>query len=313
MSEADEAVPEGEEQALAVLQAVLPPPPNGEVWIGDDAAVLGGEPGPLLFATDLVAEGVHFDRRLSSLSDVGWKVLATNLSDVAAMGGRPLRAVVALAGAFGNELRSLYDGLAECAERYACPLVGGDLSAAPGGGGIVCSVAILGTTDGWSPVLRRGARPGDELWVTGPLGGSAAGLRQLRADPAATGEAVDRHRRPIPRLAEGTLAATLGATAMIDISDGLGIDLDRLARASLVGVELDDVPVHDGATEAEALGGGEDYELVFSCEKEVAISASFAEAGLRPPVRIGRVVKDPAVRSLRGEALRAAGYLHGPH
>ncbi len=300
----------GEEEALARRAARLPPPPAGEVWIGDDAAVLAGDRGPLLFATDLVAEGVHFDRRLSSLADVGWKLLAANLSDIAAMGGRPLRCVVALAGGLGDDLDALYDGLGEAATAFSCPVVGGDLSAPPLGGGLCVSLAVLGTTDGRPPVTRAGGRPGDAVLVSGPLGAAAAGLRLLRADPAAEGPAVAAHRRPVPRLAAGRAAAVAGARAMIDVSDGLGLDLDRLARASGVGVELDTVPTAPEASEAEALGGGEDYELVVALADPGALVAAHAAAGLAPPIEIGRLVADPSRRRLQEAPLPIAGWRH---
>jgi thiamine-monophosphate kinase len=297
----------GELAATEHLAALLGSPPRGEVWVGDDAAVLSGREGPLLFATDLLVEGVHFERALSSCADVGWKALASNLSDLAAMGGRPLAAVVALAGASQPDLDSLYEGLLEASRAYSCPLVGGDLSDSPV---LVVSIAVLGTTDGRPPVLRSGARPGERLFVTGTLGAAAAGLRLLRVDPAATGELVGAHRRPRPRLGEGIAAASLGASAMIDLSDGLGLDLARLAAASSVGVALEGLPACAGATEEEALGGGEDYELLFSASPEIDVAGEFARLGLRPPIEIGQVVADPATRTLDGEPLPRAGYLH---
>jgi len=301
----------GELAALDRLAALLPAAPEGEIWIGDDAAVVDlGTLGPLLLATDLVAEGVHFDRGLSTLADVGWKVLAVNVSDIVAMGGRPLRAVVALAGASTDELDALYRGLGEAAAAYDCPIVGGDLSAGTPGGGLVVSVAVLGTTDGRPAVLRRGARPDDRVYVTGPLGRAAAGLRMLRADPRASGALVEAHRRPVPRADEGLVAAGCGASAMIDCSDGLGIDLDRLAKASGVGVVLDLVPVAEGATLEEALGGGEDYELVFCAPVGVDVGEAFAERGLTPPIEIGHAVADASVRLLEGAPLPLSGYQH---
>jgi thiamine-monophosphate kinase len=302
---------DGELAALERLTELLPPAPEGETWIGDDAAVLDlGTLGPLLLATDLVAEGVHFDLGLSTLADVGWKVLAVNVSDVVAMGGRPLRAVVAVAGASIDELDGLYAGLGEAAARYGCPIVGGDLSAGARDGGLVVSVAVLGSTDGRPAVLRRGARPGDRIYVTGPLGRAAGGLRLLRADAGASGELVEAHRRPTPRAAEGLAAAECGASAMIDCSDGLGIDLDRLARASGVGVVLDLLPVAEGATREEALGGGEDYELVFCAAPAADVRAAFAVLGLTPPIEIGRAVADASVRLLEGDPLPVTGYQH---
>ena len=308
------AVPGGGDELAAVerLTGRLGTGRAGEVWLGDDAAVLSGEGGPLLLATDLVVEGVHFDRRLSSLADVGWKVLTANVSDAAAMGGRARRAVVAVAGAFGDELEALYDGLCAASEAYGCPVVGGDLSDAGPGGGLVVAVTVLGTTDGRPAVRRSGGRPGDRVYVTGPLGAAAAGLRRLQAGEAdVPAHLVAAHRRPVARAAEGVAAATAGARAMLDVSDGLGIDLDRLCRASGVGAELDQVPVAEGATQAEALGGGEDFELLVAVPAEVDLAARFAASGLRPPLELGVLVAGRGRRLLRGEPLAADGYRHG--
>jgi thiamine-monophosphate kinase len=287
---------------------VLPGAPAGEVFFGDDAAVLARPGGsPLLLATDCVVEGVHFDRRWSSLADVGWKVLSANVSDVAAMGGDAVAAVVAVAGAGTGELEQLYEGLGEASAHYGCPVVGGDLSA---GAELVVSVAILGTSPLHAPVLRSGARPGDALFVTGALGRSAAGLRLLRNDPARSGELEAAHRRPVARLAEGRVAAAAGATAMIDVSDGLGLDLDRLAIASGVGLSIERVPVASGATLDEALGGGEDYELVFAVPEGARLIAAFAAAGLAPPIAIGRCDAEPSLRRLGDATLPVSGFEH---
>jgi len=188
---------------------------------------------------------------------------------------------------------------------YRVPVVGGDLSA---GDELVISVAVLGRSS--APVLRSGARPGDHLFVTGPLGRSAAGLRELRADPSATGACAAAHRRPAARLSEGDAARRGGATAMIDLSDGLGIDLDRLASASGVGVDLTALPVATGATAEEALAGGEDYELVFSAPSREAVMAEFSGAGLAVPIHLGRVVADREMRRLAGVAFDAVGHEH---
>jgi len=296
-----------ERTVLERLATLLGPPPAGEVWAGDDAAVVENPPGHLLFSTDALVEGVHFTRALSSLEDIGWKALACNLSDLAAMGGRPLAAVVALCGAAAADLDGIYRGVTGAAERYGCAVVGGDLSDAEE---MVVTVAVLGTTDGRPPVLRSGGRPGDRLFVTGPLGSSAAGLRLLRAGEGESNEAVRRHRRPLPRLGEGTAAAELGASAMLDLSDGLSLDLDRLARASGVGVELITVPVAAGASEEEALGGGEDYELLFSLPPGREAAGLFAARGLATPIEIGVLVGDRDRRTLRGAPLPLLGYLH---
>ncbi|HEX2191689.1 MAG TPA: thiamine-phosphate kinase [Acidimicrobiales bacterium] len=291
--------------------------PEGQTWIGDDTAVVPGPSGALLLTADAVVAGVHADLELVGLDDLGWKALVVNVSDIAAMGGRPTHALATVAGPLdGLDVDRLYDGLTAAAEAYDCPVVGGDLSSAPV---LVVAVAVVG--DGGpvppSPVLRSGARPGDTLFTTGPLGSSAAGLALLRADRA--GEAPDlavAHRRPRARLAEGAVARAAGATAMIDVSDGLALDVRRLADASHVGVVVDHVPVAIGVSrvsddpEAVALGGGEDYELVFTAPDPGRVDAAFAEAGLGLPVRIGRCTASPTERRLRDGALPRLGYLH---
>jgi thiamine-monophosphate kinase len=301
-------VAQTEREAIAMLEHLLPKAPRGETWLGDDAAVLGGPGGAtLLLATDAVVDGVHFDLRWSSLADVGWKALTANVSDIAAMGGEPIASVVAVAGASAADLELLYDGLVDAAATYGCPVVGGDLSAAAE---LVVSVAVLGTVRGVSPVLRSGALGGDTLFVTGALGRSAAGLRLLSGDQVPDDECVAAHRRPVARLEQGSCAARAGARAMIDVSDGLAIDLDRLACASGVGIDLADVPVAPGATLEEALAGGEDYELVFAAADPERVAAHFAAEGLADPLVIGTCTADPSTRRLRGERLQVAGYEH---
>jgi thiamine-monophosphate kinase len=292
--------------AIAQLSSRIGSPRSGEVWIGDDMAVLRG-PETLLFATDVAVEGVHFSSATGTLADAGWKALAANLSDIAAMGGTPTAAVVGLTGADRSRLDALYDGILACAAEFDCPIVGGDLTS---GAVMVISIAVVADAGPGAPVLRSGGRPGDHVFVTRATGASAAGLRLLSLDPRAGGEAVTAHRRPVPRLAEGRAAKKGGATAMIDVSDGLGLDLDRLCRASRVGVMLDEVPAAPGAIFEEAMSGGEDYELVFSARSSEEIAAAFAEAGLVDPLLIGRLVADEAVRKIEGEDFSPRGYLH---
>ena len=231
--------------AVEALVRRLPPAPAGEVWIGDDAAVLRAPHGVLLLAADTVVEGVHADLSVSTVADLGYKALARNVSDIAAMGGEPGHAVVSVVGPPDTDLGALYRGLAEASDTYACPVVGGDLANGPV---LVVTVAVTGHVTGDS-VRRSGARPHDVLYVTGPLGASAAsGWR----------------RRPRARVEEGQAARRAGATAMIDVSDGLVADLNHLAEASGVGYVLGGVPVAPGATEHQALHGGDDYELLFT-------------------------------------------------
>ena len=229
----------------------------------DDAATLGVPGGgPLVVSVDSVVEGVHVDLAVCSPGDVGWKALMGALSDLAAMGALPLGALVALCvpggSGQGDLALGVMAGVAEATGASGCPVVGGDVSEA---GELVVAVTVLGTVEGGGePVARSGALPGDAVFVTGACGGSAAGLRELRAG-VSSGEA---YRRPVACLREGQVARRHGAHAMIDVSDGLALDLHRLADASGVGFRLDDVPVADGATLQEALGGGEDYELVIA-------------------------------------------------
>jgi thiamine-monophosphate kinase len=174
------------------------------------------------------------------------------------------------------------------------------------------AVTVLGTVAGeGTPVSRSGARPGDIVLVTGPCGGSAAGLRELRAGQSEA-DARFAYRRPVARLAEGDTARRGGAHAMIDVSDGLALDLHRLADASGVGFSLEDVPVAAGATFEEALGGGEDYELVLAVAESDAdaLEARFDEAGLREPIRLGRIVEDPELRVLGTSPLERLGWQH---
>jgi thiamine-monophosphate kinase len=317
--DAGESPRPGEHEALARLRELLPAPPEGEVWFGDDAAVVRPGPGApwLLLATDTVVGDLDADLSLTTLSDLGWKAMAVNLSDIAAMGGTPAQAVVSVVGLGPADLENLYEGILAAADEYGCPVVGGDLSA---GRQVVVTVAMTGTVDGL-PVLRRGARPGDHIWVTGPLGASAAGLRVLRARgsrrTAPAGQAQEEalmtaHARPRPALAAGTVARRAGATAMIDISDGLLADVAQLTDQSGLGFELDEVPAAAGATEEEALVGGDDYVLVFTLAPDGAEAArqAFAAAGLPAPWLIGKCVEDPSRHFLAGVPVQVRGWEH---
>jgi thiamine-monophosphate kinase len=306
----------GEFAAIRAIRDLLPPPPDtGQVWIGDDAAVLTFPVGRrLLFAADTVVAGVHADLALTGLADLGWKALAAAVSDVAAMGGEPGFSVVTVAGPPGTDLARLYDGLAGAATMFRSPIVGGDLTNASE---LVVTVAVTGSCDG-PPVLRGGARPGDCIWVTGPLGAAAAGLRCYRA--LAAGELcgsglpphvealLRAHARPTARLDEGRAARLAGARAMIDVSDGLAADLGHIAAASGVGMRLDWLPVSPGATREEALGGGEDFALAFCAPEAAPIAEGFA--GLPGPLRIGTCTADRGRLELEGLPLSPTGWEH---
>ncbi len=286
----------------------------------DDAAVVGFPGGgPLVVSVDSVVEGVHVDLSISSPGDVGWKALMGALSDLAAVGATPLGALVALCvpggSGRGDLALAVMTGVAEASAAAGCPVVGGDVSE---GGQLAAAVTVLGTTEtgGRPPVARAGARPGDIVLVTGPCGASAAGLRVLRArrggSGAEDGRLAEAHRRPVARLDEGVLARAAGAHAMIDVSDGLALDLHRLADASGVGFRLDTVPVAAGATEDEALGGGEDYELLIAIGPgdAGALGDRCAAEGLRRPIETGTVVEDVSVRTLQGRPLERMGWQH---
>jgi thiamine-monophosphate kinase len=286
----------------------------------DDAALVdvpGG--GTLVVSVDSVVAGVHVDLELCSPADVGWKAVMGALSDLAAMGARPVGALVALcvphgSGGGSSVTLGVMDGVAEASRSAGCPVVGGDVSA---GATLVVAVTVMGSVGAGTPVPRDGAQAGDAIFVTGPCGGSAAGLRVLRAGPDDQAEQDGQtlaaaYRRPVARLADGEAARLAGAHAMIDVSDGLALDLHRLADASGVGFALETVPVAEGATLEEALGGGEDYELlvVVGPAEVTGYLERCAQAGLRPPWRIGSVTAGPAARTLAGRPLEQLGWQH---
>jgi thiamine-monophosphate kinase len=308
---------QGEDRALASIStafhARLGPAPSGELWIGDDAAIVQPPSGRLVLAVDAVAAGVHADLELVSTADLGWKALAVAISDIGAMGARPLHSLVTLCVPPETDIDPLIEGLADAALEWNCPVVGGDLTGAEQ---IVISVAVTGELEGNRPaVARSGASSGDLVFLSGPVGASAAGLRVLRSGHPLGDLDVGlaaAHRRPRARVAEGRTARSAGATAMIDVSDGLALDCHRLAVASGVGMELDDVPVATGATLDEALGGGEDYELVMAIGPGSAgrLLEAFTDAGLRSPILIGRCTATTGQVRLRGQPLPPLGWQH---
>jgi thiamine-monophosphate kinase len=260
---------------------------------------------------DSVVEGVHVDLALCRPADVGWKALMGALSDLAAMGARPVGALVALCVPEGPSLAlDVMAGVAEAAEASGCPVVGGDVSTAAQ---LVVTVTVMGSTDGEVPVTRTGARPGDVVLVTGPCGRSAAGLRLLRAGTDSGEMALaEAYRRPVARLEAGMVVRQAGGHAMIDVSDGLSLDLHRLADASEVGFRLTEVPVADGATLEEALGGGEDYELVLTVAAADVdrLRERFSAAALAPPVPIGVITARVDQRLLGDDELVRRGWQH---
>ncbi len=279
----------------------------------DDAGLLevpGG--GSLVVSVDSVVDGVHVELGLCSPGDVGWKALMGALSDLAAMGARPLGALVALTvpegEGDGSMTVAVMEGVAEAGVASGCPIIGGDLTSGPV---LVVSVTVIGTTDGGDPVTRAGAQAGDVVMITGPCGGSAAGRRALRSG-STVGAVIEAYRRPVARLGEGVAARLAGATAMIDVSDGLALDLHRLADASNVGFSLDTVPVVDGATVDDALGGGEDYELLLTiaATRIEEFERACETRGLQHPVQIGVIGSSIATRTCEGHEMPRNGWQH---
>lgn len=287
--------------------------------IGDDAAVLAPTPGLSLLATaDALIEEVHFSFRLSPPASVGTRAMVANLSDIAAMGGIPRAALVCVGLPPRAELAvvdGLYDGLQAAAAAASTAIVGGDTVRSPAG--LVLAITVLGEVEPDRCVSRAGARPGDRLWVSGPLGGSAAGLALLRkggdreAPSDAVRQAIACHEAPVARLAFGRVLALDGmARAMIDVSDGIGGDARRIAEESGVGVRIEAtrIPIHPGATEIArrmggdalqwAIGGGEDYELLFAAEAAADVAAWAADHGFPAPVCVGEIVPAAAGSTL---------------
>jgi thiamine-monophosphate kinase len=325
----------GEFGLIRRLQEICTPR-DGRVilGIGDDAAVIRhGESGRLILTTDAMAEGVHFDRAWFPAESLGWKCLAVNLSDVAAMGGSPICGVLTAALPDDwrvEEVEALYAGIKRCADRYGCPIVGGDTVRTAGGA--VFSVAVLGEIPGGKEIRRSGASIGDRICVTGQLGGASVGLDVLRSggrDKALFPESVRRFLEPLPRMEEATgLARSGGVTSMIDISDGLASEIRHLCNDSGLGAVLvaDRIPVSaetvrwaSAAGESpvqRALESGEEYELLFTADP--AVLPDRAEAcfpGLPDPVTvIGEMMPaDAGIRIREGggdSPLAAKGWDH---
>ena len=256
----------GEFDVIAALRRRFP-------LVGDDAAVVAPPAGHLLLAADAIVGGVDFADEAED--ETGYRAVLVNASDIAAMGGRPLHVLVSIIAPPGVDLYGLIDGIGDGVRAHGCEVAGGDLSGTTGP--LVVSVAITGVVEDGEPVLRSGARQGDGVFVTGPLGAAAAAEYRF-----------GRRWSPRARIDEGIAARRAGATSMIDVSDGFAADLNHLLDASGVGVLLGEVPRAPGATEAQALGGGDDYELIFTLPPGAAV----------PPgsIRVGTITDDTSRR-----------------
>lgn len=326
----------GERALIERIRQRLPPPPSTlVVGIGDDAAVAIPERGELqVLTTDALVEGIHFDRRFSSPADIGYKAVAVNVSDIAAMGGTARLGLLSLIlppSLPVQDIDGLLDGVVEMAGVSRLTIAGGNISQSPGP--LIVDVTVTGSVHPRAVLRRSGGRPGDPLFVTGSLGAAAAGLGWLtagadqRSDNAVMQECAARHRRPEPRLRIGSLLGrNRAANACIDLSDGLADAVHQIASASGTGAQIDAaaLPIHAGAVEwfsqqgadavAAAISGGDDYELLFAVPRRRAgrLRHVLQQARGVAITRIGELTDDGRVELRRnGQAgPMPAGFSH---
>ncbi len=281
----------GEFALIARIARILkaPAPRKGIVQgIGDDAAVFHAGRSPQVLTVDALTEGIHFDFRYTDAESLGWKALAVNLSDVAAMGASPQFALVALSlprHAVVDEVLRLAEGIRRCGKTFDTAVIGGNVSRSQSVWSV--TVTVSGECRNGRPLLRSGARAGDIVCVTGRLGLSCTGLTALKKELAGFERAKRRHRRPVPRLAwiHELLRHDVRIHACIDVSDGLSSDLAHLCEASRLGalVDLGRLPIESGTRKAAALcrcnpyrwalDGGEDYELLMTMSQAEYLKA----------------------------------------
>jgi len=320
-------------------------PPWVLIGPGDDAAVIQPERGALdVLTTDAQVEGIHFDRRFVPPDAIGHRALAVNLSDLAAMGARPRAALLSFVLPDQLEVAvvdGIVDGLIGLAARHHVALVGGNITRSPGP--LMIDVTAIGSVKPRRVLTRAGARPGDEVFVTGTIGGAAVGLQLLRSGadlsspprgpegsaPHIEGSAplVEKYLRPEPRVRAGLLLGrNRAATSCIDLSDGLADGLRQIAAASGVGIAVDDasIPLADGVREfhrahgneptCAALAGGDDYELLFTARplRRGRLRAVKSQAEDLPITRIGTVTNDGllVLRTPAGERELPTGFEH---
>jgi thiamine-monophosphate kinase len=326
----------GEHRVIDLVRSRLSVPPAFVVHgIGDDAAVLEPPRNELeVLTTDALVEGVHFDRRFVEPSAIGYRALAVNLSDLAAMGAGPRAALLSLAlppDLPWDDLVALVDGLIEGAARYRVALVGGNVTRSPGP--LMVDVTLTGSAKRRKVLTRGGGRAGDALFVTGRLGAAAAGLAWLQAHgaaltavPAAVEPGVARYLRPEPRLRFGVIVGrSRAASACIDLSDGLADAVRQMAEACGTGAAIDEtkVPVAEAAAAQfagepdgplrAALSGGEDYELLCAVPKRARRRFEAAARLSRLPVtEVGELTPERALVLRRGDRVEPlpAGFEH---
>jgi thiamine-monophosphate kinase len=319
----------GERALIAAIRARLPDAPRWlTVGIGDDAAVARPERGALeILTTDALVESVHFDRRFSSPEDIGWKALAVNLSDIAAMGGTPRIALLSLGlppdvdRAFVD---ALLDGFLALATESRVALAGGNITRSPGP--LIVDVTVTGFARERHVLRRSAGHAGDELYVSGEIGAAAAALGALRTGGASDSLAI-RHRRPQPRVRLGTLLGrNRAANACMDLSDGLADGVRQIAEASGTGAAIDaaTLPIPGAAKEwfmragldpiTAAVAGGDDYELLFSVPRRARgrLKTVVRQARGVPVTRIGELTADTTI-ALRRDGIPEplpAGFVH---
>jgi len=329
-----------------IRKAALRNEKRAPIGIGDDAAALLLSPAStLLVTTDMLIENIHFDLTTTDLTSLGWKAAAVNLSDIAAMGGVPCFCLTALGiprTLTVAQVGEFYRGFNACIGKHGTVLVGGDTCSSRKG--LVISVTVLGEADKKHIVTRSGSRPGDLLYVTGTLGDSGAGYELLKSGLKVKGQGsgekrnkksavrnpqsairmlIERHLRPVPRVAEGRKLSSAGiASAMIDVSDGLSSDLGHLCAQSGVGAEVfaDRIPLSKELRSAKglvrqpveyALSAGEDYELLFTVPPgKIKKLKSMRMAA----TQVGIVTNDRSMRLIdergQGRLLTSTGFDH---
>jgi len=273
------------------------------IGIGDDAAAWRGDDSIQLLTVDSFIQDEHFSLAITPWHEVGWKALAVNLSDIAAMGGVPRYAVVSLALPADTEVqavKALYQGMTKLAQEFGVAIVGGDISRAPQ---VALNITVLGSTSNDNMLTRSSAQPGEQIAITGTLGAASAGLEmfigKLTFDDKTSARLKQAFLHPYPRVTEGRLLLEKGVKTAIDVSDGLVADLGHICQASKLGARLDtsSVPVDpvvragfgDRALEL-ALSGGEDYELLFTASAEVI--DKIGKIAKFPVTVIGNMVAD---------------------
>lgn len=312
-------------------------PPQVIMGIGDDCAVLSSPAGKdLIITTDTLVENIHFNTRWMDYYQIGWRAMAASLSDIAAMAGEPSGALLACslpANRQREEFDLLLKGVTTLGERYRCPLIGGDITRSARG--LFINITVIGKVEEGKALRRSNAKVGNEIWVTGWLGNSRAGLEYLRHKPSLNrrivGPVIDRFLQPVPRIEEARyLCAKAQINSMIDISDGLSSDLLHICQASRVGAEIisSSLPISPGAKALAknqdispydwALNGGEDFELCLTTERGALISIvkGFEETFGLPLTKIGIIIEGQDIiladESGRKHLLEPGGYNHFP-